>query len=211
MSDTFLARKEVIGIHDIINGCGLSASLKEALVKNITLSTDLSATFGSSNHIAIRVSPTIAFEAGYEINAQYILRSKSSNVDISSMESVIDYIENGEFDIAIEYTHPDENYNDNWSIKVYEEDLLNEITEFAGEDDFDEEDDFADGGYFINEAFSFPCEATCEELSQSLLFALSLTPTKSLKTHGITADFAQHVHDELRKSAVEFYKKSINK
>ena len=220
MSDTFLTQKEVIGIHDIINGCGLGASLKEALVTNITLSTDLSATFssrkldlstafGSSNHIAIRVSPTIAFEAGYEINAQYILRSKSSNVDISSMESVIDYIENGEFNIEIEYTHPDENYNDNWSIKVYEEDLLNEITELAGEGDFDEEDDFADGGYFINEAFSFSCEAACEELSEDLLF--SLTPTYSVKTHGITEDFAQHVHDELRKSAVEFYKKLINK
>ena len=184
MSDTFLTQKEVIGIHDIINGCGLGASLKEALVTNITLSTDLSATFSSSNHIAIRVSPTIAFEAGYEMNAQYILRSKSSNVDISSMESVIDYIENGEFNIEIEYTHPDENYNDNWSIKVYEEDLLNEITELAGEGDFDEEDDFADGGYSINEAFSFSCEAACEELSEDLLF--SLTPTYSVKTHGIT-------------------------
>lgn len=203
MSEATFKRNKVISISDITSGCGMGISLKEALTTGITLGTNLSATFNNTDHITIRVSPTIAFEAGYEINANYLLCSKSSDVDISSMESVIDYIKNGEFAFSIEYTHPDNRYSDNWSINIHEEDLLNEIKEVAGEDEWD------DAGYGMNEAFSFAYELTCDELSEDLLF--NLTPTYSTKTHGLTADFAQHVHDELRKSAVEFYKKRINK
>ena len=157
MSDAILARKEVISISDITSGCGMGVSLKEALITGITLGTNLSATFNNTDHITIRVSPTIAFEAGYEINANYLLCSKSSDVDISSMESVIDYIKNGEFAFSIEYTHPDNRYNDNWSINIHEEDLLNEIKEVQGEDEFD------DAGYGMDEEFIFSYEFNCEE------------------------------------------------
>ena len=60
-------------------------------------------------HVAI----TIDYEAGYAITGNYMYESKDPNIDVSTLESRVDYAKNGLFDFDIKYQKDDEKPFDN--------------------------------------------------------------------------------------------------
>lgn len=184
--------------YDIVYGGGLPVTLKEIDVLKVRTGTDTFPDGITNSFIIAHIEPTIVFDAGYEMTGRYLLSAESKELDVQSIEKIVDYVKNGMFYFGIEYDNNDDMPYDNWTIKAYNEEVLREIEQVS--DDLIEEGEKL---FEVGDRFGFGYDVSCEDVAYGLERGLKEEQIPHAKT-GFTKEFTQDFHKALRQAICDF-------
>lgn len=185
---------------DMTSGGGLGATVGKISVERVSVGTDV---FGedmkNESFLNAHVAITIDYEAGYAITGNYMYESKDPNIDVSTLESRVDYAKNGLFDFDIKYQKDDEKPFDNWYVVAKNEEVLSDIA-IVGSECYDEDDSVT---YSVNEAFGFDYDAACQEVAYQMLGNISPTNIRS-DVQPFSKQFVKDMDAKARQAIADF-------